>query len=482
MLSSPPTPNGKSSSKSLGLTPTRYARLVSNNAFQTPPHILYLENLFLRMLRNQLPPRMLVELPVRHGKSEFFSRYLPAWYLSLFPEHMVILSGYGASFASEWGAQARNLFSSYSPRLFGLHLDEAKADHWTIKDHRGVCNTCGTGSAVSGKGAHLLIADDLVKDQAEAESATYRESTWKWFQGDLLSRLEPNGKAVVILSRRHPEDLVGRIHQLVESGGAPWNVVRLPALAEDNDPLGRAPGTPLWPERYGREALSRIQRDYELAGTGYLWDCLYMQNPIGDPTLTEWPPDYTSNLLYDTLPLTPDDIFCEIISLDPSLGRNAHTGDYGALLYLVADRKMHLWVEEAHLVRLPSDQLEQMTIELYSRQKADCVMIECNGFQEILAKNIQAKVPTIPIFPYISKFDKEVRIRMTLTPYLAQKRLHLKNCPGNQLLLSQLKAFPTGAHDDGPDSLCLGALAFHELIQKSQQRKSPSSNQRLRVG
>src|SRR4051794_17466865 len=121
----------------LPLTPTRYARLVSNNAFQTPQHILYLEQKFLQMLRGQGPRKMLVELPVRSGKSEFFSRYLPAWYLSLFPENKLILSGYGANFASEWGAQARNLFSSYSPRLFGLHLDEAKADHWTVKNHRG---------------------------------------------------------------------------------------------------------------------------------------------------------------------------------------------------------------------------------------------------------------------------------------------------------------------------------------------------------
>lgn len=423
--------------------------------------------------------RLLVELPVRHGKSTLCSQYLPAWYLMMRPDSRVMLTGYGNEFAAEWGARARDLFALHAPRLFGHTLAARRADNWTIANHTGGMVTAGTGGAVSGKGADLLIADDLIKDQQEAESAVERSRVHKWFFGDMLTRLEPGGRCIVVMSRRHPDDSTGQIYKLMESGGTPWEIIRLPALAEDNDPLGRQPGEALWPQRYPVHELERIRRDLELSGESYLWDCLYQQNPLGDPSLIEWPAEYFQGILYDQLPLAPDDHFATIIALDPSMGRNARTGDYSALLCIVADRRQHLWVEDSIILRLTSQQCEDTSALMIAERQPNTVVIECNGFQEVLADNIALKSPGAPIQKYISTMDKEVRIRMLLTPYLASHRLHLRNTPHNQLLLAQLRAFPTAQHDDGPDALCLGAIAFADLVKQVRRPAPPPL--RLRV-
>jgi len=200
------------------------------------------------------------------------------------PDRQVILTGYGGDFAAEWGASARDVFARHGPGLFGLDVfhKRARADHWGIEGHAGGMRTCGTLGPISGKGCHLLISDDQIKDQAQANSATYRDSVHQWFLADALSRLEPEGKAIVVLSRRHPDDLVGRLLQASDD----WQVLRMPALCDDQagDPLHREQDAALWPERYDAATLLKIKQELELAGQSHIWECLYMQNPQGDPS------------------------------------------------------------------------------------------------------------------------------------------------------------------------------------------------------
>jgi predicted phage terminase large subunit-like protein len=161
------------------------------------------------------------------------------------------------------------------------------------------------------------------------------------------------------------------------------------------------------------------------------------------------------------------------------MGKNSKTGDYSALLHIVADRKQHLWVQDSIIQRLPATQLEDTTALFIKEHEPQAVAIECNGFQEVVADNILLKSPGAPIYKFISKVDKEVRLRMTLTPFLASKRLHLRNTPANQLLLAQMRAFPTAQHDDGPDALSLAANQFAEMVK--QVRRPPPQPTRLRV-
>ena len=129
----------------------------------------------------------------------------------------------------------------------------------------------GVRGAITGRRADLLLIDNPVKSQAEADNAASRERLWRWFRSDLSTLLRPRGRIVVIMTRWHPDDLGGR---LLENDD--WRVLRLPALAEAGDPLGRSIGAPLWPEWENLEALHRKRR---LLGER-AFEALFQQAPV----------------------------------------------------------------------------------------------------------------------------------------------------------------------------------------------------------
>lgn len=222
-------------------------------------------------------PRLIVAEPPRHGKSELISRYLPSWYLGTFPDRRVALLSYEAEFAARWGRRARDLLEEHGPQLFGARVrqDSRAAHEWELAGAAGGMTTAGVGGPITGKGADLMIVDDPVKNAEEAQSKTYREKAWDWWTSTAYTRLEPGGSVIVVMTRWHEDDLVGRILAQARGGGERWDVVTLPALAEENDPLGRTPGEALWPSRYPRERLLEIER----AVGPYVWSALYQQRP-----------------------------------------------------------------------------------------------------------------------------------------------------------------------------------------------------------
>src|SRR3970040_1511842 len=203
--------------------------------------------------------RLIVEMPPRHGKTVTVSLLSPTWHLGRNPDQRVMLVSYGATLAFKNSRAARNLIRA--PRyqaLFGHQLsrDSAAVDSWSFEEtpdragQEGGADALGATGGASGKGAHVLILDDLVKNREEAESKLQRDKVWDGFKDDLETRLEPGGAIIVVMTRWHTDDVVGRLLQ--EPG---WTRLRLPAIAEDDDPLGRQPGEALWPARYPIERL-----------------------------------------------------------------------------------------------------------------------------------------------------------------------------------------------------------------------------------
>jgi len=135
--------------------------------------------------------------------------------------------------------------------------------------------TAGVGGPITGKGADLLIVDDPIKNQEEAYSETYREKTWDWWRSTAYTRLEPGGAAVIVMTRWHKDDLVGRILKEMEGGGEKWEVLCLPAVAKETDCIDRFEGEALWPARYNLEALAKIKQ----AVGSRVWGALYQQDP-----------------------------------------------------------------------------------------------------------------------------------------------------------------------------------------------------------
>jgi predicted phage terminase large subunit-like protein len=258
-------------------SPQQFAQILSRRdaePWQPYRHLIHLNDRLMDIVEGRIN-RLIVTMPPRHGKSWLCSYYFPAWFLNRFPDKRVILCSYGDDFAAEWGRKVRDLIRDNSDKL-QIEINESSkaADRWDIQGHRGGMKTAGVGGQITGRGANLFIIDDPVKDAAEANSATIRESKWDWWRTTARTRLEPGGAVIIIQTRWHEDDLTGRILR-DDDEAQQWHVVNLPALAEEDDPLGRTPGTALCPERYNENALAHTRTDIGQSA----FSALYQQRP-----------------------------------------------------------------------------------------------------------------------------------------------------------------------------------------------------------
>jgi predicted phage terminase large subunit-like protein len=170
-------------------------------------------------------------------------------------------------------AEYRALFPGVS-----LRSDSKAADRWHTSGG-GAYRAAGVGTAMTGRGADLLLIDDPVKDREEADSDIRRERVWDWYRSTAYTRLSPKGRVVVIQTRWHEDDLSGRLLEQMRSQGDQWEVLSLPAILDT--------GEALWPERYPVERLLAIKATLGPRE----WSALYMQSPQPDEGtffLREW--------------------------------------------------------------------------------------------------------------------------------------------------------------------------------------------------
>jgi predicted phage terminase large subunit-like protein len=230
--------------------------------------------------------RLIITVPPRHGKSRLVAIEFPAWLLGASPEKRITVASYGASLSSLASSRTKqrvntSAFQCMFPN-FSLNDSRQTQADWETGEHGGY-RAVGIGGSLTGFGCDVLIVDDPIKDHVVASSPNARQKIWDWFTSVAMTRLTPNGVVVIIMTRWHQDDLVGRLldpdytEDLEESGlGAEsWEVLNLPALAEANDVLGRAEGEALFPEKISREHLEGKRK---VLGS-YLWACMYEGRP-----------------------------------------------------------------------------------------------------------------------------------------------------------------------------------------------------------
>jgi predicted phage terminase large subunit-like protein len=259
-------------------SPAGLAIATSGGRFKLRRHVEFIDRLIVEAVAGRGPSRLIVVVPPRHGKSELISRHTPAWFLGCFPEKRVMLCTYGDDFAASWGRKNRDLLEEHGGGLYGIEVDQASraANRWDLKDHEGGMQTAGVGGPITGKGADLLIIDDPIKDSEEAGSELIREKQWEWWLSTAGPRLHPGCTVIVLMTRWHEEDLAGRLLAHAEgSEGEEWSEIRLPCVAEADDPLGRELGEVLWPERWTAEWARKKQADT----LPRWWNALYQGRP-----------------------------------------------------------------------------------------------------------------------------------------------------------------------------------------------------------
>lgn len=256
--------------------PMGYGVWLSGGQYRWARHIAYMSERIAHHIRRG-DGRLIIAIPPRHSKSETISHYTPVWALDQFPWMKVILCSYEASFARSWGRRVRNTIQEHQDKLrVRIAEDSQAAEGWHTTAGGGM-STAGAGGPITGKGADLLIVDDPFKNAEEADSATIRDKVWDWWQSTARTRVEPGGTIVVLHTRWHEDDLIGRLIQQAEADpeADQWEVITFPAIAEDGDVLGRAPGEALWPWRWPVERLRKIAK----AVGARWWNAQYMGRP-----------------------------------------------------------------------------------------------------------------------------------------------------------------------------------------------------------
>ena len=234
-----------------------------------------------------LGPRLILTAPPRHGKSQIVSRDFPAWLFGVNPDIYIISASYNMELASAMGRDVQMImkqpeYREVYPDVNMLERRSAVTNmtavqtskYFEIPGRKGKYIAAGVSTGITGKGADIAIIDDPFKDRRDADSPTMRARAWDWYTSTLRTRLAPGGGIIVMHTRWHEDDLVGRLLQAEKSGGEKWELVSYPAIAE-HDERHRKEGEALHPERYNLRELEAIR---SAVGT-YDWAALYQQHP-----------------------------------------------------------------------------------------------------------------------------------------------------------------------------------------------------------
>lgn len=406
--------------------------------------------------------RIILSVPPRHGKSELISKYFPAWFVGLNPDKRVILASYEADFAASWGRKARTILEE-SSGMFGVKVasDSSAANRWGIEGREGGMMTAGVGGPVTGKGADVLIIDDPVKNYEEAHSETFREKTWDWFTSTAYTRLEPGGTCIVIMTRWHTDDLVGRINERL--GHDNWREVVFPALAEPGDVLGRVEGEALWPGRYDVERLNNIRQTLG----SYQFSALFQQRPTpaeGGMFKRQWLAKFA-----DVAPVAGK----RLRAWDKAATEGG--GDWSAGVLLARADDGIIFVEDVVRGQWSSGQREaiiQQTADLDRRKfgRDYSIWVEREGGSggkdsaEITIKNlmgydVHAENVTGP---------KDARAR-PFSAWCEAGNVTLIRGEWNRQYIDELCEFPNGTHDDQVDASSMGFNKLTLVRKKTMQ-------------
>lgn len=264
-----------------GLTFREFIRRVSPG-FQFYRHVNILIDVLEKVAAGEIS-RLMVFMPPRHTKSELVSRLFSAYYLYRYPERWVGLNSYGANLAY---SLSRNVRDNYLRGGGAIRGDARAVEQWETGLGGGLW-AAGVGGSITGKGFHLGIIDDPVKNAEEAMSPTVRAKHAEWYSSTFYTRGEPGNAIVVIQTRWHENDLSGWILDQEHEEEEPerWHIVNFPAVAEVEkpefpetctvEPDFRQPGDPLCPERYDLKKLAKLAKRIG----SYFWNALFQQRP-----------------------------------------------------------------------------------------------------------------------------------------------------------------------------------------------------------
>jgi predicted phage terminase large subunit-like protein len=421
-------------------------------------------------------------MPPRHGKTELATKRACAWYSGRHPDNDVIVASASDLLAQDMGADVRTImatpqFHQVFPNHKLMRGGTAKDNLQTVRGGRLIF--AGRGGTINGRGAHLLLIDDLYKDFEEARSEAVRDSTWNWLTKVALMRRMGKRLTIVTMTRWHSDDVIGRLtdpenpHYNAEEA-ASWMIIRLPGIAEEDDPLGRPAGRALWPERYDEEYHRGNQR----------------RDPLGFAALVQQTPTVADGVLFrrENIQFIRPQFLPEKLRFycasDHAVGVKQRN-DPSCLLKVGVDAQSNIYVWSTVWKRMPTDEQVEAMLTMGTGEHAPLYWWAERGhitgsIGPFLRKRMEETGRYLNLIEVTPKADKEQRAQSIAARVAMGKVYFVQNRDGTNpawvdKAITEMMAFPNGVHDDFVDALAYIGLGLQNLFPAAAPAKRTTS-------
>jgi predicted phage terminase large subunit-like protein len=394
--------------------------------------------------------RLIINMPPRHTKSEFASNLLPAWMIGRKPDLKIIQTTHTTELAVRFGRKAKTLIDSPEyQQVFKTRLkeDSQAAGKWETSQG-GEYYAAGVGSAITGRGADLLIIDDPHSEQ-DAMNGAALEKAYDWYTSGPRQRLQPGGSIVLVMTRWNSKDLTGALlRSQKEVKSDEWHVVEFPAILPS--------GKPVWPEYWKLDELERVKASLSVGK----WNAQWMQNPTSEEGSiikrewwNVWDEDHIPKLHH------------VIQSYDTAFLKK-ETADYSAIttwgvFYPTQDSGPNLILLDALKGRYEFPELKRVAKEQYDYWKPETVVIESKASGLPLTYELRKmNIPVVNFSPSKGN-DKHARVN-AVAPLFESGQIWAPEQKFAEEVIEECAAFPYGDHDDLVDSMTQAVMRFRQ--------------------
>ena len=395
--------------------------------------------------------RLIINMPPRHTKSEFASFLLPAWMIGRRPKLKIIQSTHTTELAVRFGRKAKTLMDAPEYKeIFPTRLreDSQAAGKWET-EQGGEYYAAGVGSAITGRGADLLIIDDPHSEQ-DALNIDALERAYEWYTSGPRQRLQPGGAIVLVMTRWNTKDLTGALLRAAGDMKADkWELIEFPAILPS--------GKPVWPEFWKLEELEGVKSSISLQK----WNAQWMQNPTSEEGALikrewwrKWDKDYIPSLQH------------VIQSYDTAFMKK-ETADYSAIttwgvFYNDEDSGPQLILLDAIKDRFEFPELRRIAYQQYQYWQPETVLVEAKASG--LPLTYELRKMGIPVINYTPSKgnDKHTRVNSVAPLFESGQIWAPVDKEFAQEVIEECAAFPYGDHDDLVDSMTQAVMRFRQ--------------------